>query len=128
SGASGSGSGMLTFTFDVVQPVSFELQWFTLAEGSNQIGNAFVSLVGLGGVVFSYDEGVFGGTMGTETGMLAPGSYTFSLGASGSGFADKSSSSSSARGFAEATLSIIPSPGAAGLLTLSLLTASRRRR
>lgn len=127
SGGTGSGSGTLTFAFDLLQPVSFELEWSTLAEGSNQIGNAFVSLIGPGGVVFSYDESIFGGTMGTESGMLMPGSYTFNLGASGAGFAEKLNSSSSARGFAEATLTVIPGPGVAGVLGLWMLAAGRRR-
>jgi MYXO-CTERM domain-containing protein len=129
--AFGSSSAEFEVVFTVSGMVDYVLDFYVMVEGVNQIGNAAIVLREDGGSGGSTIHSIMGTPDGVEDiymGTLAPGSYTLSGYASAAGFADDTTSDSSARGLFDFSFAVTPSPGAVGVMAMGGIVGLRRRR
>lgn len=127
--ANGSGFAQFEFTFTLSGTTDFALTWFMDVGGSGNIGYAEVALFdGANNAIFYRAADSFGGIDGLENGVLGAGTYRLYAYAGGGGFGGGSDFNSDANASFNISMSVIPAPGAMGVLGLGGLVAMRRRR
>ncbi|MCW5768062.1 MAG: hypothetical protein KIT19_05220 [Phycisphaeraceae bacterium] len=126
----GSGSDAIvqfSFAFVLGSGADYGLDWELAAGGVLVPGTAMITLSGPGGLVFSQPMHTFGSMSGTASGTLPAGAYVLYAMAQASASAGASGADGNDASFG-LVFSVVPAPGALGLLSLSMLAAPRRRR
>ncbi|MBX3362839.1 MAG: hypothetical protein KF912_04485 [Phycisphaeraceae bacterium] len=126
----GAGSDAIvqfSFAFVLTAGADYALDWDLASGGMLVPGTAMITLSGPGGLVFSQPMDTFGSMSGTASGTLPSGAYTLYAMAQASASAGASGADGNDASFG-LVFSVVPAPGALGLLSLSMLAAPRRRR